>query len=89
MALPLGEYNEQGEVITDPQVCAVTGHPFTPGDATIRVPGTRHFFHVKAAEKRRMTPQERQALIDQAIAQVTPPSRAKRERIDAEAPKGE
>lgn len=85
--LPLGLYDEQGEIIENPGVCAVTGQPITPGDVTVRVPGTRYFLQLKAAEKRRMKPDERQALIDKAIAQVAPPSRKRDRVVEAEAPK--
>ncbi len=67
-----GKFDEQGDIIEDTYVCALTGQGIVPGDAIYRFPGTPYFVRIKAEEFRNFTDEVRLALATQLPSEGLP-----------------
>lgn len=63
----LGEINDQGQIVQDVTVCALTGKTIVPGDAMVRIKGTKYFYRVQAMAWRQFPREERPALEQQLL----------------------
>lgn len=73
-----GQYNADGTLKEDVQVCALTGRETAPGDAMVRVAGTPYFYRVKSFALAQLTP-ERRAEIEAAVPKPASSSKSKGE----------
>ena len=67
-----GQYDENGDLVRDVDVCILSGLPIEPGDATVAI--GRYFFRVKASKLNELTADMR-AHLEDIIKNANKPSK--------------